>query len=256
MWNGGSYASVDVASAQACSDAVEQCVGEFGGLDVLVNVAGRHQMRRTESMTDDDWAQDLAVNLNGPFYLCRAALPHLLERGGNIVNVSSIAGVEGQAYSAGYCAAKHGLDWAYPRLGGGVHRGSPARQRGMPGRHADTADRTIQCAGQPELRPDHAHGLAARHDAAPRRRECDRVPCQRCRGRHPWRRLSSRQRKGRRLAVTTRRSPFRADLLQGKVALVTGGATGLGLEIARVLGRSRRPRRYLQPQGSQSSSGG
>ncbi|OBH82121.1 SDR family NAD(P)-dependent oxidoreductase [Mycobacterium sp. E2989] len=106
---GGSYASVDVASAQACRDAVEQCVRETGGLDVLVNIAGRHQMRRTESMTDDDWDQDLAVNLNGPFYLCRAALPRLLERGGNIVNVSSIAGVEGQAYSAGYCAAKHGL---------------------------------------------------------------------------------------------------------------------------------------------------
>lgn len=105
----GSYASVDVASAQACTDAVEQCVRELGGLDVLINIAGRHQMRRTESMTDDDWAQDLAVNLNGPFYLCRAALPYLLDRGGNIVNVSSIAGVEGQAYSAGYCAAKHGL---------------------------------------------------------------------------------------------------------------------------------------------------
>ncbi|OBG93939.1 oxidoreductase [Mycobacterium sp. E3251] len=105
----GSYASVDVSSAQACRGAVEQCVRELGGLDVLVNVAGHHQMRRTESMTDEDWAHDLAVNLNGPFYLCRAALPHLLERGGNIVNVGSIAGVEGQAYSAGYCAAKHGL---------------------------------------------------------------------------------------------------------------------------------------------------
>lgn len=105
----GSYAPVDIASAQGCRDAVEQCVREFGGLDVLVNIAGRHQMRRTESMTDEDWARDLAVNLNGPFHLCRAALPQLLERGGNIVNVASIAGVEGQAYSAGYCAAKHGL---------------------------------------------------------------------------------------------------------------------------------------------------
>ncbi|MGB8391913.1 SDR family NAD(P)-dependent oxidoreductase [Mycobacterium sp.] len=105
----GAYASVDVASAQACRDGVEQCLREFGGLDVLVNIAGRHQMRRTDAMTDDDWTQDLAVNLNGPFYLCRAALPHLLERGGSIINVSSIAGVEGQAYSAGYCAAKHGL---------------------------------------------------------------------------------------------------------------------------------------------------
>ena len=47
----GSYASADVASPQACTDAVEQCVQEFGGLDVLVNIAGKHQMRRTESMT-------------------------------------------------------------------------------------------------------------------------------------------------------------------------------------------------------------
>lgn len=105
----GRYAVVDVASAQACRDAVAQCVDEFDGLDVLVNIAGRHQMRRTEAMTDDEWQQDLAVNLNGPYYLCRAALPHLLERSGSIVNVSSIAGLEGQAYSAGYCAAKHGL---------------------------------------------------------------------------------------------------------------------------------------------------
>lgn len=105
----GAYKSTDIASPQACRAAVELCVEKFGGLDVLINVAGRHQMRRTESMSDDEWAADLAVNLNGPFYLCRAALPHLLARGGNIVNVASIAGVEGQAYSAGYCSAKHGL---------------------------------------------------------------------------------------------------------------------------------------------------
>jgi NAD(P)-dependent dehydrogenase (short-subunit alcohol dehydrogenase family) len=106
---GGSYASLDITSPEACRAAVEQCLNEFGALDILVNVAGQHQMRRTESMTDGEWEYDLAVNLHGPFYLCRAALPHLLERGGNIVNVASIAGVEGQAYSAGYCAAKHAL---------------------------------------------------------------------------------------------------------------------------------------------------
>ncbi|OBI96624.1 SDR family NAD(P)-dependent oxidoreductase [Mycobacterium asiaticum] len=105
----GAYATTDVSSPQACRDAIAQCVERFGGLDVLINIAGRHQMRRTELMSDDDWADDLAVNLNGPFFLCRAALPHLLARGGNIVNVASIAGVEGQAYSAGYCSAKHGL---------------------------------------------------------------------------------------------------------------------------------------------------
>ncbi|MEE6165417.1 MULTISPECIES: SDR family NAD(P)-dependent oxidoreductase [unclassified Mycolicibacterium] len=106
---GGRYASVDIASAEACKQAVAQCVEEFGRLDALINVAGFHQMRHTISMTDEDWDKDLAVNLNGPFYLCRAALPHLLEAGGNIVNVASIAGIEGEVYSAGYCAAKHGL---------------------------------------------------------------------------------------------------------------------------------------------------
>ena len=106
---GGRYASVDVSSAAACTQAVTDCVAAFGRLDVLVNVAGFHQMRHTTDVLDADWAQDLAVNLNGPFYLCRAALPHLLEAGGNIVNVASIAGVEGEVYSAGYCAAKHGL---------------------------------------------------------------------------------------------------------------------------------------------------
>lgn len=106
---GGRFASVDVTSPSACHEAVARCVEEFGRLDVLVNVAGFHQMRHTTAVTDDEWDRDLAVNLHGPFYLCRAALPHLLESGGNIVNVSSIAGVEGEVYSAGYCAAKHGL---------------------------------------------------------------------------------------------------------------------------------------------------
>ena len=106
---GGVCAAADITDPMACRDAVAQCVARFGRLDVLVNAAGFHQMRHTTDVTDDDWAYDLAANLNGPFYLCRAALPHLLESGGNIVNVASVAGVEGEVYSAGYCAAKHGL---------------------------------------------------------------------------------------------------------------------------------------------------
>jgi meso-butanediol dehydrogenase / (S,S)-butanediol dehydrogenase / diacetyl reductase len=106
---GGKFGSYDIGTADACAQAVADCVAAFGRIDVLANVAGFHQMRRTASVTDADWDLDLAVNLNGPFYLSRAALPHLLESGGNIVNVSSVAGVEGEVYSAGYCAAKHGL---------------------------------------------------------------------------------------------------------------------------------------------------
>ncbi|MFI5718835.1 SDR family NAD(P)-dependent oxidoreductase [Nocardia sp. NPDC051750] len=106
---GGRFVTADIATSAACRSVVEQCVADFGRLDILVNVAGAHRMRRTGEVTDEDWDHDLAVNLNGPFYLCRAALPALLDAGGAIVNVASIAGVEGQAYSAGYCAAKHGL---------------------------------------------------------------------------------------------------------------------------------------------------
>jgi NAD(P)-dependent dehydrogenase (short-subunit alcohol dehydrogenase family) len=106
---GGGFAAVDVTNPQACSDAVAQCVAKFGRLDVLVNAAGFHQVRHTTEVSDADWAYDLAANLNGPFYLCRAAIPQLLASGGNIVNVASVAGVEGEVYSAGYCAAKHGL---------------------------------------------------------------------------------------------------------------------------------------------------
>jgi len=106
---GGAFASVDITDPAACADAVSACVTRFGRLDVLVNAAGFHQMRHTAEVTDDDWAYDLAVNISGPFYLCRAALPHLLEAGGNIVNVASVAGVEGEVYSAGYCSAKHAL---------------------------------------------------------------------------------------------------------------------------------------------------
>jgi NAD(P)-dependent dehydrogenase (short-subunit alcohol dehydrogenase family) len=106
---GGKFASVDISDPAACKQAVADCVSEFGRLDVLANVAGLHKMRHTTTMTDEEWDRDLAVNLNGPFYLSRAAIPHLLETGGNIVNVSSVAGVEGEVYSAGYCAAKHGL---------------------------------------------------------------------------------------------------------------------------------------------------
>lgn len=105
----GAFRSVDITDSGQCRAAVEHCVEQFGRLDVLVNAAGFHQMRHTADVTDADWAYDLAVNLNGPFFLSRAALPHLLAAGGNIVNVASVAGLEGEVYSAGYCAAKHAM---------------------------------------------------------------------------------------------------------------------------------------------------
>ncbi|MEH6606259.1 MAG: SDR family oxidoreductase [Pseudomonadales bacterium] len=99
----------DVSDPQSCVKAIAECVNKLGQLDVLVNIAGAHQMRHTADVSVAEWEQDLAVNLSGPFFLSQAAIPHLLSSKGNIVNVASIAGLQGQSYSAGYCAAKHGL---------------------------------------------------------------------------------------------------------------------------------------------------
>ncbi len=103
------FGPLDVASPADCRAAVAAAVATYGRLDVLVNNAGRHDFRVTTDVTEDEWDADIALNLSGAFYSCQAAIPHLLETSGNIVNVASVAGVMGEAYSAAYTAAKHGI---------------------------------------------------------------------------------------------------------------------------------------------------
>ena len=103
------FGHLDVSSAADCRSAVAATVDAYGRLDVLVNNAGRHDFRVTTDVTEDEWDADIALNLSGAFHLSQAAIPHLLETGGNIVNVASVAGVMGEAYSAAYTAAKHGI---------------------------------------------------------------------------------------------------------------------------------------------------
>jgi meso-butanediol dehydrogenase/(S,S)-butanediol dehydrogenase/diacetyl reductase len=102
-------AAVDVGVYEQCVRAVADCIKVYGRIDCVANIAGSHQFHKATEITEEEWQRDLAVNLSGPFFICQAALPKLLETHGNIVNVASIAGLEGQPYSASYCAAKHGL---------------------------------------------------------------------------------------------------------------------------------------------------
>ncbi len=99
----------NVGSRAACFDAVAAAVAAFDRLDVLANVAGIVRFQHTPDMSEDEWKLVLAVNLSGPLFLCQAAIPHLLESEGNIVNVASNAALMGQAYTAAYCASKGGL---------------------------------------------------------------------------------------------------------------------------------------------------
>lgn len=100
---------LDVSDPAACKATVAACVDQLGRLDVLVNNAGRHDFAATTDVTEEQWFHDLNTNLSGAFFLSQAAIPHLLESHGNIVNVASLAGVVGEAYSAAYTSAKHGL---------------------------------------------------------------------------------------------------------------------------------------------------
>jgi meso-butanediol dehydrogenase/(S,S)-butanediol dehydrogenase/diacetyl reductase len=99
----------DVTEPGVVAAAVDHAVRTHGRLDVVANVAGIAQFGRVDDLTDHEWRRSLDVNLTGPFLVCRAALPHLRASRGCIVNVASIAGIEGQAYTAAYCASKGGL---------------------------------------------------------------------------------------------------------------------------------------------------
>lgn len=99
----------DVTDRAAVDAAVAAAVERHGRLDVVVNVAGVAQMGRIEDIDDDEWRRVLDVNLTGPFLVCRAAVPHLRATRGCIVNIASIAGLEGQAYTAAYSASKGGV---------------------------------------------------------------------------------------------------------------------------------------------------
>jgi meso-butanediol dehydrogenase/(S,S)-butanediol dehydrogenase/diacetyl reductase len=97
---------LDVADAAACRAAVAACVGRFGRLDVLCNVAGVMLWGHVTDVSEADWNRVLAVNVSSVFFLSQAAIPHLLATKGVIVNTASAAALKGQAYTAPYAASK------------------------------------------------------------------------------------------------------------------------------------------------------
>jgi NAD(P)-dependent dehydrogenase (short-subunit alcohol dehydrogenase family) len=99
----------DLGDADACGAVVAGCVTRFGRLDVLGNIAGIYLAEHTPKMTRQQYRRVMAVNLDAYFFLAQDAIPHLLETGGNIVNIASNAGLQGVPYSAAYCMSKGGV---------------------------------------------------------------------------------------------------------------------------------------------------
>jgi acetoacetyl-CoA reductase len=100
----------NIGSHEDCERVIGEVLDKHGRLDILVNNAGITSDKTVRKMTVDEWDRVLQVNLSGAFYLSRAILQHMLDRGsGRIINISSIIGESGNIGQANYAAAKAGL---------------------------------------------------------------------------------------------------------------------------------------------------
>ena len=100
----------DVTHAEAPERVVRDVVGKAGGIDVLVNAAGIIATASTDQTSDELWDRLFDINVRAPFRLMRAAYPHLKERKGAVVNVSSVNGLRAFAGVSAYCASKAAVD--------------------------------------------------------------------------------------------------------------------------------------------------
>jgi NAD(P)-dependent dehydrogenase (short-subunit alcohol dehydrogenase family) len=99
----------DVSEPEAVSSAVRDTVERFGALHSVCNSAGVLRFGHTHEFPLEQWQRILSVNLTGTFLMCRAAIPHLLECGGNIVNIASTAALAGHPWTCAYSASKGGV---------------------------------------------------------------------------------------------------------------------------------------------------
>jgi len=100
----------NIGSDDDCRRVIGEVLDQHGQLDVLVNNAGITVDKTVRKMTPEEWDKVIHVNLSGAFYLSRAILQHMLDRGyGRIVNISSVIGSAGGFGQANYAAAKSGM---------------------------------------------------------------------------------------------------------------------------------------------------
>ncbi len=107
--NGAIAVGANVARVIDCERMVGAAIEATGRLDLLVNGAGVWVEGDADTMMEEDWDRVIDVNLKGTFFSCRYAIPELEKTGGQIVNISSDAGLVGNNGAAIYCASKGGV---------------------------------------------------------------------------------------------------------------------------------------------------
>lgn len=100
----------DVGNSLEVKTTVEKVILKLGQLDALVNNAGLAGSNSLDTESDDSfWHRIMDVNLNGTYYMCKNAAPHLPDQSGRIVNIASVLALKGVPDQTAYCAAKHGV---------------------------------------------------------------------------------------------------------------------------------------------------
>lgn len=99
----------DISVQSQVQEMIKHTIDKFERIDVLVNNAGKATQGKITDLSAEDWRSAIDVNLTGTFYVSQAAMPHLIETKGSIVNVSSLSGMGGDWNMAAYNAAKAGV---------------------------------------------------------------------------------------------------------------------------------------------------
>ena len=104
------YAVFDITSKTEVYGALEKLQKDFGKIDILVNNAGIAAFGGILEMEDEKWEEIVKTNLFGAYYVVKAVVPSMVERKiGDIINISSTAGLKGNAMTSAYSASKFGL---------------------------------------------------------------------------------------------------------------------------------------------------
>ena len=105
-----SYSVFDVTDKKQVFTSLEKLQNDFGKFDILINNAGIAAFGGILEMDDEQWEDIVKTNLFGPYYVVKAVVPGMVEKkSGDVVNISSTAGLKGNALTSAYSASKFGL---------------------------------------------------------------------------------------------------------------------------------------------------